>query len=275
MCFKYLGKNKHEVHRKTNNSTLGSFGQHLKAMAKSEPWVGPWRPHKPRGPISAQFRSPGPKYELPSITGCVLQESTKRTAPAFTIGTRVKERPRSPGPELSFISTGKNTQGITFGKMLPPPKSFQVPGPGTYCPERSEHVTFPRVRDFSLAGRHPEKKKDVTPGPAAYNLFEKNPKAPSYTLKGRTKSGDLYGYPNQNPGPAAYKAVNSDTYLKKAPHYSFQGRNFMPLDKTNTPGPAQYHPKGESLTKRNAPCFTFGVHHSEYVLPVFRKTDEE
>lgn len=138
----------------------------LEAMATSEPWVGPWRPHKPRGPISAQFRSPGPKYELPSITGmtnfsctksensfsnvslffvfihfffffawkgCVLQESTKRTAPAFTIGTRVKERPRSPGPELSFISTGKNTQGITFGKMLPPPKSFQVPGPGTLC----------------------------------------------------------------------------------------------------------------------------------------------
>ena len=34
-----------------------------------DPFVGDWRPHRPRGPISAQFKSPGPKYALPSALG--------------------------------------------------------------------------------------------------------------------------------------------------------------------------------------------------------------
>ena len=34
-----------------------------------DPFVGDWRPHRPRGPISAQFKSPGPKYGLPSALG--------------------------------------------------------------------------------------------------------------------------------------------------------------------------------------------------------------
>ena len=32
-------------------------------------WVGDWRPHRPRGPIGAHFKSPGPKYMLPGSTG--------------------------------------------------------------------------------------------------------------------------------------------------------------------------------------------------------------
>ena len=32
-------------------------------------WVGEWRPHRPRGPIGAHFKSPGPKYMLPGSTG--------------------------------------------------------------------------------------------------------------------------------------------------------------------------------------------------------------
>lgn len=35
----------------------------------SEVWVGTWRPHRPRGPIAAHYRSPGPKYKLPTNTG--------------------------------------------------------------------------------------------------------------------------------------------------------------------------------------------------------------
>ena len=34
-----------------------------------DPFVGDWRPHRPRGPISAQFKSPGPKYGLPAALG--------------------------------------------------------------------------------------------------------------------------------------------------------------------------------------------------------------
>ena len=32
-------------------------------------FVGTWRPHRPRGPIMAQFTSPGPKYSIPGATG--------------------------------------------------------------------------------------------------------------------------------------------------------------------------------------------------------------
>ncbi|KAM9250207.1 uncharacterized protein FYN16_014817 [Cariama cristata] len=32
-------------------------------------WVGTWRPHRPHGPIMAQFTSPGPKYSIPGTTG--------------------------------------------------------------------------------------------------------------------------------------------------------------------------------------------------------------
>lgn len=35
----------------------------------SEVWVGTWRPHRPRGPIAALYRGPGPKYKLPTNTG--------------------------------------------------------------------------------------------------------------------------------------------------------------------------------------------------------------
>ena len=34
-----------------------------------EAWVGTWRPHRPRGLISAQFPSPGPQYSIPGTTG--------------------------------------------------------------------------------------------------------------------------------------------------------------------------------------------------------------
>lgn len=35
----------------------------------SDAWVGPWRPHRPRGPIAALYSGPGPKYLLPPNTG--------------------------------------------------------------------------------------------------------------------------------------------------------------------------------------------------------------
>lgn len=38
-------------------------------MPSADPWVGTWRPHKPRGPIAALYGSPGPKYALPGLTG--------------------------------------------------------------------------------------------------------------------------------------------------------------------------------------------------------------
>uniref|UniRef100_A0A8B9PMP8 Outer dense fiber of sperm tails 3 n=1 Tax=Apteryx owenii TaxID=8824 RepID=A0A8B9PMP8_APTOW len=71
-------------------------------------WVGTWKPHRPRGPIMAQFTSPGPKYSIPGTTGYLKHDPTKKQAPAYT------------------CSGAK-----------PPVKEGCSPGPGTY--------TIPRV----------------------------------------------------------------------------------------------------------------------------------
>uniref|UniRef100_A0A667ZXH0 Ciliary microtubule associated protein 1B n=1 Tax=Myripristis murdjan TaxID=586833 RepID=A0A667ZXH0_9TELE len=38
-------------------------------MSGPDVQVGSWKPHKPRGPISAHYTSPGPKYALPPLIG--------------------------------------------------------------------------------------------------------------------------------------------------------------------------------------------------------------
>lgn len=67
-----------------------------------------------------------------SQKGHVLHESTKKNAPSFTMGARLKEPSGPPAPEFTLPSAENEmrSHGITFGQRLPSPKSFQVPGPG-------------------------------------------------------------------------------------------------------------------------------------------------
>lgn len=44
------------------------------ATSMEGPWVGSWRPHPRRGPILAEFATPGPKYWLPGTTGKKLSQ---------------------------------------------------------------------------------------------------------------------------------------------------------------------------------------------------------
>uniref|UniRef100_A0A3Q2ZK86 Outer dense fiber protein 3-like n=1 Tax=Kryptolebias marmoratus TaxID=37003 RepID=A0A3Q2ZK86_KRYMA len=68
-------------------------------------WCGTWRPTKCRGPIAAQYQSPGPKYLLPGLTGACQHDPTKYKAPMY---------------------------------------SFNTPGPGAYCPEQVSNISFNR-----------------------------------------------------------------------------------------------------------------------------------
>ena len=49
-----------------------------------------FEPTKPRGPIAAQYSSPGPCYALPTLMGSVAHDcrSTQVKAPAFQFGLR-------------------------------------------------------------------------------------------------------------------------------------------------------------------------------------------
>jgi len=60
-----------------------------------------------------------------------------------------------------------------------------------------------------------------------------------------------------------------DTYRHRQPHYSMLGRNAVPGDSTNKPGPGTHSPERVTLNKRKAPQCSFGIKHSVYVAPVF------
>merc|ERR1711892_1224055 len=71
----------------------------------ADPFVGDWRPHRPRGPISGQFKSPGPKYALPSALGNAQQhDKRKNIAPSYSFGLRHKSftNSHSPGPKFNI-----------------------------------------------------------------------------------------------------------------------------------------------------------------------------
>lgn len=58
--------------RAVSGKPLGSFPVFpvvSLATIMEGPWVGSWRPHPRRGPILAEFATPGPKYWLPGTTG--------------------------------------------------------------------------------------------------------------------------------------------------------------------------------------------------------------
>uniref|UniRef100_A0A8C6UQZ3 Uncharacterized protein n=1 Tax=Neogobius melanostomus TaxID=47308 RepID=A0A8C6UQZ3_9GOBI len=94
-------------------------------MPNTEPWVGTWRPHRPRGPINAMYGSPGPKYALPGLTGEKQHSLSKVKAPSYSFGIR----------------------------HVPPP-SNQSPGPQYMVPSNVTRVGRVGTPAFSLYGRH-------------------------------------------------------------------------------------------------------------------------
>ena len=67
--------------------------------------------------------------------------------------------------------------------------------------------------------------------------------------------------------PATYDEVDTDVYKTQAPQWSIAARVDMPDDQAQMPGPGAHCPEKINL-KKCAPAFTFGVRHSEYIVPV-------
>ncbi|GAA6228993.1 outer dense fiber protein 3-like [Lates japonicus] len=251
-------------------------------MASVEPWVGTWRPHKPRGPIAALYGSPGPKYALPGLTGVFKHDPTKYKAPMFSCGKRYDKSSSdcSPGPRYLIPSNitraGRDgTPAFSLHSRPKQPELFQAPGPGHYSPERSRKSVFRSPPAYSLSGRSKDMTTNQTPGPASYSLPPVlGPKtaatsaAPTYSLCGRSKTGSFHEDLKKTPGPAAYKVVDPCIYRQKPPQYSMTGRNFAPGETTKKPGPGAHYPEHVTLTKGKAPSFSFGLRHSEYISPL-------
>uniref|UniRef100_A0A673AGV0 Outer dense fiber protein 3-like n=1 Tax=Sphaeramia orbicularis TaxID=375764 RepID=A0A673AGV0_9TELE len=169
-------------------------------MTSADPWVGTWRPHRPKGPIAALHGSPGPAYALPGLTG----------------------------KTITTFSAPKVLTPFTFAT-----------GPGSY--------NLPTALGCKTV---------VTSA------------APAHSISSRSKIGGFNEDLKKSPGPAAYKVVDSCIFKSKPPQYSMTGRNFTPSPGANTPGPGSHNPGKVTFTKAKAPCFSFGLRHSEYILPV-------
>ncbi|NXJ68033.1 ODF3A protein, partial [Rostratula benghalensis] len=101
-------------------------------------WVGSWRPHRPRGPILAQFSSPGPKYGTLGTTGHLAHNPTKTKAPAYSIpkGKLPPISSCSPGPcyavPPALTRKGKHVSPAQHICGLPKIKTEVTPGPSEY-----------------------------------------------------------------------------------------------------------------------------------------------
>lgn len=103
-------------------------------------WVGPWRPHRPRGPIAALQKSPGPKYKLPPNTGYILHDPSRPRAPAFTFGSRLPlQQQTSYGPGPSYMVPDRmtvrgsdGTPAFSIYGRLSHTAPFRTPGPGQH-----------------------------------------------------------------------------------------------------------------------------------------------
>ncbi|XP_028650810.1 outer dense fiber protein 3-B-like [Erpetoichthys calabaricus] len=242
-------------------------------------WVGSWRPHKPRGPIAALYGSPGPKYTLPGSTGTLSHDPRKYKFPAYSFGIRhgalTKECSPGPGYLIPASITRMGKDGTPSYSVYGRPKDlnlFRTPGPGQYYPESAGRSIFCSAPSYSLSARSKGFQNEQTPGPAAYTLPPMlGPKvvtrtsAPFYSLSGKSTIGSFMEDLHKSPGPGTYKVTDPSSYKHKSPQYSMIGRNTMPGDSTQKPGPGTHFPEMVTCTKLKAPSFSFGIRHSEYM----------
>ncbi|KTG37060.1 hypothetical protein cypCar_00042368 [Cyprinus carpio] len=140
-----------------------------------EVWVGPWKPHRPRGPIAAMYKSPGPTYLLPGATGPAAymlppvlgpRVVNKASAPNVffggrsAIGSFYEDLRKTPGPgTYQVVNSGvykrKAPEYSMTGRNFSPGDTTKKPGPGAHHPER---VTFTGTKapSFSFGIRHSE-----------------------------------------------------------------------------------------------------------------------
>uniref|UniRef100_G1QAS2 Ciliary microtubule associated protein 1B n=1 Tax=Myotis lucifugus TaxID=59463 RepID=G1QAS2_MYOLU len=251
----------------------------------SDLWVGPWRPHRPRGPIAAQYRGPGPKYKLPSNTGTLRAARPSRArAPAFTFGLRLPRQQISCSPGPGYLVPARMTergwdgtpafsihgrQRLAAPSLTPGPGQDPQPRPGSADtpgpPHRQVLPGATRRPAFQGPGTY-----TVPPGPGPRESSVRSPPPPT-PLYGRNVVGSFFEDPQQEtPGPGTYHVVNPGIYKSRAPQFTMQPRTALPQDNSQNPGPAAY-----SVDQYRKPGgLSFGIRHSDYVAQTLAEVDD-
>ncbi|XP_039719026.1 ciliary microtubule associated protein 1B isoform X2 [Pteropus medius] len=247
-------------------------------------WVGPWRPHRPRGPIAALYRGPGPKYKLPPNTGYILHDPSRPRAPAYTFGLRLPTQQTSCGPGPGHLVPARMTvrgpDGTPAYSIYGRPRQAApclTPGPGRYFPERAGNATYPSAPRHTIAPRNwGIHTVQQTPGPGTYSVPSLlGPRvigkvsAPTYSIYGRHAAGSFFEDLSKTPGPCAYHVVNPGIYKSRAPQFTMLARTSLPQDNTLNPGPAAYNVDQviwSSRSRHRKPRgWSFGIRHSDYL----------
>jgi hypothetical protein len=240
---------------------------------------------KPRAPIAATYKSPGPCYQLPGLTGGTMHDprSVHNKNPSWQFGVKHGKFSDdcSPGPvhypDVKYTRTGKDgTPHYSLYSRTKDIPAFNTPAAGTYSPEKSGPSAAHRAPQYSFGDRTRLRATDKNPAPNAYSLPTLLGKtveggktqAACYSLRGRSKVGGFSEDLQKTPGPGTYTVTHPDSYHNKAPLYSMLGRNMMPGDGTLKPGPGAHSPERVTITKRSAPQPSFGIRHSDYTTPL-------
>lgn len=246
----------------------------------------------PRGPIAAMYSSPGPCYALPGLCGQPRHDprSVHNRGPAYAFGQRFGKFKDdcSPGPchlpEAGYTRYGRN--GVAQYSLYSRPcdlKMHKTPGPGAYSPEHSGPNAYYRHPAYTLGSRFKHRGTDNTPAPNTYMLphmlstpiQSSKRKAPCYSLTGRSKQGGFHEDLQKTPGPGTYTTVEPSIYKNRLPASSITGRNAMPGDTTQKPGPGAHSPeKFYYKCKRTGPSFSFGIRHTQYEAPLIVECNE-
>ncbi|XP_057335913.1 outer dense fiber protein 3-like [Microplitis mediator] len=236
-----------------------------------------WSPTKRRGPISAEFRSPGPAcVSLPSLIGKTVPDSKRGRAPAFSFGSRYSLKNESPGPgpgqyNVSGLSAkGKNkAPALSLHGYTKIDKIECTPAPGDYDPEKAEIFIQDSSPKYSFGVKAHIEKINSTPAPNVYII----PSAFGATKEGNKKAAPAYSIASRQkvftddrilvPGPGTYEAIDPDIVRSKSAAYSMSGRYQLPTDQSKIPAPGVYCP--EKVLLNFQPAHTFGIKHSPYI----------
>lgn len=248
---------------------------------------GTFVPTVPRGPISAMYSTPGPAYGLPSLTGIDTHDprSVHRKGPSFSFGLKSGKFKDecSPGPvyfpNTRITRSGKDgTPSYSLYSRHQEKNNFNTPGAGSYKPEdqRVMNFAYHKVPAYTFGIKHNSRSTFNTPAANTYTLpnmlgttiQSQKTQAPNFSMTGRSKIGGFSQDLQKTPGPGNYNVTAPDSYKNKQPHYSMLGRNSMPGDRTNKPGPGSHSPERVYVNKRRAPACSFGIRHSVYTAPL-------
>ncbi|XP_039295017.1 outer dense fiber protein 3 isoform X1 [Nilaparvata lugens] len=236
----------------------------------------PWTPTKRRGPIAAEYSSPGPAcVTLPTLVGTISTDSKRGRAPAFSFGSRHggKLDTAGPGPGqynvTGLSAKGKDTPpAATLHSRPKESKSETTPAPGDYNPEKSEKIVHDNSPKYTFGLKTTVEKTSSTPAPNVYNIpaalgntKEGNKRAaPAFSISGRQK--EFIDDRVNTPGPGAYNSISADSIKAKSPAYSVSSRYTVPSDHSTKPGPGAYSPEKVQIDIPQA--HTFGIRHSDF-----------